>query len=265
MERIRLKLKKLQSRDIIKENNEKNSKEGENLLTKENLDNIDTELPIIKKSNELLDKSSNRSFLITIVCIIIGILFIIVGLYLFGTSSDKVVDNVLSGETATSSVFLIIIGFIIIAISGFISLSSKTSMGKTFDDIKDFEDSNYVGPKTEDNSDESSNEKSNTLSDIESVIKSDFSNYKNNLNSKKGKTNKNIKKNFKSVINSDKLKSSVNTTLDSFKNKEDDSGSEKVKVDIKDNNDEKSPISFDEALDSVNNLVNESKENNENK
>ena len=64
MERIRLKLKKLQSRDIIKENNEKNSKEGENLLTKENLDNIDTDLPIIKKSNELLDKSSNRSFLI---------------------------------------------------------------------------------------------------------------------------------------------------------------------------------------------------------
>lgn len=123
-------------------------------------------------------------------------------------------------------------------------------MGKTFDDIKDFEDSNYVGPKAKDNSDESSNEKSKYSQNVESVIKSDFSNYKNNLNSKKGKTNKNIK-NFKSVINSDKLGSSVNTTLDSFKNKEDDSGSEKVKVDIKDNNDEKSPISFDEALDSV--------------
>ena len=60
LERIRLKLKKLQSRDIIKENNEKNSKEGENLLTKENLDNIDTELPIIKKSNELKINNFNE-------------------------------------------------------------------------------------------------------------------------------------------------------------------------------------------------------------
>ena len=53
--------------------------------------------------------------------------------------------------------------------------------------------------------------------------------------------------------------------MDSFKNKKMILVLKKLKVDIKDNNDEKSPISFDEALDSVNNLVNESKENNENK
>ena len=47
-------------------------------------------------------------------------------------------------------------------------------MGKTFDDIKDFEDSNYVTTKTEDNSDEVVMRSQIYFSDIESVIKSDF-------------------------------------------------------------------------------------------
>ena len=94
----------------------------------------------MKSSNKFFNKYINKSFLITFITIVIGILFVVLGVYLFGTSSDKVVDNVLSGETATSSVFLIILGFIILAISFFINFSSKNSLGKTFDNIKNIEE-----------------------------------------------------------------------------------------------------------------------------
>lgn len=264
MERIRLNIFKINNiRDTIKDNSIKNSKEGENPQFKEDNSNMDTELPLIRKSNEILNKSSNKSLFITIGCVILGILLIIAGFYLFGTSSDKVVDNVFSGETATSSVILIILGFIIIAISVFISLSSKTSLGKTFDDIKDIEDPNYIKPKENSQSSENNENFSDTLHDIEAVIKSDFHVSKDSLTLKADNKNKELRKNIKNVLNSKNIKNDV--TLDSFKNNKNSKSENNQKKELKVNSDTQTSVSFDEALSSVENLVDESesKVNNE--
>lgn len=69
----------------------------------------------------------DSSLIITILSFIVGIGILIMGILYFNSSSDRVVDNVLSGETAGLAVFLIIIGLIIIAFSILRFISSALS------------------------------------------------------------------------------------------------------------------------------------------
>lgn len=87
-----------------------------------------------KKSLDIFDSST----LLTIVGFIVGLAILIIGITYYASSSDRVVDNVLSGETAGLAIFLVIIGLIIIGFSllKFFSSSKSSLIIDTFNSIK---------------------------------------------------------------------------------------------------------------------------------
>ena len=100
-----------------------------------------------KKSIKVSDKSFdlfNSSTIITIVGFIVGLAILLIGITYYASSSDRVVDNVLSGETAGLAIFLVIIGLIIIGFSllKFFSSSKSSLIIDTFNSIKsiDYDD-----------------------------------------------------------------------------------------------------------------------------
>ena len=80
----------------------------------------------------------NSSTIISIVGFIVGLAILLMGIIYYGSSSDRVVDNVLSGETAGLAIFLVIIGLIIIGFSllKFFSSSKSSLIIDTFNSIK---------------------------------------------------------------------------------------------------------------------------------
>ena len=80
----------------------------------------------------------NSSTIISIVGFIVGLAILLIGITYYASSSDRVVDNVLSGETAGLAIFLVIIGLIIIgfAILKFLSSSKSSLIIDTFNNIK---------------------------------------------------------------------------------------------------------------------------------
>jgi len=100
-----------------------------------------------KKSIKVSDKSFdlfNSSTIITIVGFIVGLAILLIGITYYASSSDRVVDNVLSGETAGLAIFLVIIGLIIIGFSllKFFSSSKSSLIIDTSNSIKsiDYDD-----------------------------------------------------------------------------------------------------------------------------
>ncbi|MBE6513160.1 MAG: hypothetical protein E7Z75_08485 [Methanobrevibacter olleyae] len=87
-----------------------------------------------KKSLDIFDSST----LLTLVGFIVGLAILIIGISYYASSSDRVVDNVLSGETAGLAIFLVIIGLIIIGFSllKFFSSSKSSLIIDTFNSIK---------------------------------------------------------------------------------------------------------------------------------
>ena len=80
----------------------------------------------------------NSSTIISIVGFIVGLAILLIGITYYASSSDRVVDNVLSGETAGLAIFLVIIGLIIIGFSllKFFSSSKSSLIIDTFNSIK---------------------------------------------------------------------------------------------------------------------------------
>ena len=80
----------------------------------------------------------NSSTMISIVGFIVGLAILLIGITYYASSSDRVVDNVLSGETAGLAIFLVIIGLIIIGFSllKFFSSSKSSLIIDTFNSIK---------------------------------------------------------------------------------------------------------------------------------
>lgn len=86
------------------------------------------------KSLDIFDSST----MLTFVGFIVGLAILIIGITYYASSSDRVVDNVLSGETAGLAIFLVIIGLIIIGFSllKFFSSSKSSLIIDTFNSIK---------------------------------------------------------------------------------------------------------------------------------
>ena len=100
-----------------------------------------------KKSSDSSGKSLDifdSSTILTLVGFIVGLAILILGISYYFSSSDRVVDNVLSGETAGLAIFLVIIGLIIIGFSllKFFSSSKSSLIIDTFNSIKsiDYDD-----------------------------------------------------------------------------------------------------------------------------
>ena len=102
------------------------------------------------KSLDIFDSST----MFTLVGFIVGLAILIIGITYYASSSDRVVDNVLSGETAGLAIFLVIIGLIIIGFSllKFFSSSKSSLIIDTFNSIKsiDYDDISEDGITRED-------------------------------------------------------------------------------------------------------------------
>ncbi len=99
------------------------------------------------KSSDSSDRSLDifdSSTILTLAGFVVGLAILILGITYYFSSSDRVVDNVLSGETAGLAIFLIIIGLIIIGFSllKFFSSSKSSLIIDTFNNIKsiDYDD-----------------------------------------------------------------------------------------------------------------------------
>lgn len=97
-------------------------------------------IKVPQKSFDLFDSST----IITIIGFIVGLAILLIGITYYASSSDRVVDNVLSGETAGLAILLVIIGLIIIGFSllRFFSSSKSSLIIDTFNSIKsiDYDD-----------------------------------------------------------------------------------------------------------------------------
>ena len=80
----------------------------------------------------------NSSTIITLLGFIVGVAILLIGITYYASSSDRVVDNVLSGETAGLAILLVIIGLIIIGFSllKFFASSKSSLIIDTFNSIK---------------------------------------------------------------------------------------------------------------------------------
>ena len=119
--------------DDIEEKIGKSSAQGVLINNKDKTSDSDKSLDIF-----------NSSTIISIVGFIVGLAILLIGITYYASSSDRVVDNVLSGETAGLAIFLVIIGLIIIGFSllKFFSSSKSSLIIDTFNSIKsiDYDD-----------------------------------------------------------------------------------------------------------------------------
>ena len=142
--------------DLIFKGNKKDFKDSNNenvyqeLLFSEENENIHEELQLSSKIKETISKDSKRKFpILPILGLAIGILFIMIGTLVFLGNSDKVVDNVISGENSVLSVFIGFIGVIFISLSLLKIFSSRNPFGNVFNVIKDFESEDHGNTEVE--------------------------------------------------------------------------------------------------------------------
>ena len=132
------------SDEIAPELSKKDDIEGEdsNVLDDDKLESAKpSSQGVIINSNTKKDedsKSLDSSLIFTGIGFVVGLIIFIYGLIYYTSASDRVVDNVLSGETAGMAVMIIIIGLIIVAFSALSFVSSRKSLKfmDAFNDIK---------------------------------------------------------------------------------------------------------------------------------
>jgi hypothetical protein len=103
------------------------------------------ELPLMKffhqaeiKLSELI--KSDRKQILRMAGLVLAAIFIILGLVILFGSADKVLDNVVSGERAVTSVFFIIMGLLIIAGIMAPNIIRKTSFDSLFKEVQTVEE-----------------------------------------------------------------------------------------------------------------------------
>lgn len=138
--------------------------EDNNTLKNEEIDNSYSTSSKIK---EFITTDLNKKIpLLLIIGIAIGLIFVLIGILMLSGGSDRVVDNVVFGENAASSVFFILIGFLLIGITIFKVFSKKNIFGGIFNTIGNFESSQNTNIQNKE-------EKIKTNNDINDASKSD--------------------------------------------------------------------------------------------
>lgn len=139
----------------IPEHDEEKSKDPKNSKSEKDIpDHEEHAFPIVEEflnSDRLKKIKSEKNKLITGICLFIGALFIIGGIISMLGSAEQIADNVVFGEKAVFSVFLILIGILIMAgvlarrfldrsyfkgITGEIEMGKEISSNSTSENIK---------------------------------------------------------------------------------------------------------------------------------
>ncbi len=116
----------------------------QNPVKSEDTSERSSELPLITLFHHAEEKvshifQSDRKQIIRMVGLILAALLIILGMVLLLGSADKVTDNVISGERAVISAFLIIVGLLIIAGIMASKIVGKTSFDDLFNEVQSLE------------------------------------------------------------------------------------------------------------------------------
>jgi len=178
------------SKDVNKEDNKRkrNNKKNNEINNEKGNEGkyFEEGLTIIAEIKEFLYNDLKKKFSLLVICgIVIGVILIIFGISLMLGDAEKVVDHVASGETGSSSIFVIILGIIILGVSilkffqnaepisnPFEKLDNLTLLNK--DDYDDeYFDNDQVNKNHLDEVDSSSNENYEDLEEISKLKNSD--------------------------------------------------------------------------------------------
>lgn len=146
---------------------------------------IDKESQVVNKAsgyedaiNENFDNMVNFKIgekpILAIVSLILGIIFIIASVIVFNSGTDRIVDNVVSGENNFLVVLLIIIGALLIIYGLFKILNVKNPFDSMFDSMNENEEPDEKLQKAEEKPEEPTIPKSNIPLDKESYKIGEF-------------------------------------------------------------------------------------------
>ena len=146
---------------------------------------IDKESQVVNKAsgyedaiNENFDNMVNFKIgekpILAIVSLILGIIFIIASVIVFTSGTDRIVDNVVSGENNFLVVLLIIIGALLIIYGLFKILNVKNPFDSMFDSMNEDEEPDEKLQKAEEKPEEPTIPKSNIPLDKESYKIGEF-------------------------------------------------------------------------------------------
>lgn len=128
--------------------------------------------------NENFDNMVNLKIgekpILAIVSLILGIIFIVASVIVFNSGTDRIVDNVVSGENNFLVVLLIIIGVLLIIYGLFKILNVKNPFDSMFDSMNDDEEPTEKLQKAEEKPEEPTIPKSNIPLDKESYKIGEF-------------------------------------------------------------------------------------------
>jgi len=128
--------------------------------------------------NENFDNMVNLKIgekpILAIVSLILGIIFIVASVIVFNSGTDRIVDNVVSGENNFLVVLLIIIGALLIIYGLFKLLNVKNPFDSMFDSMNDDEEPTEKLQKAEEKPEEPTIPKSNIPLDKESYKIGEF-------------------------------------------------------------------------------------------
>lgn len=130
-----------------------------------------------EKFDSIFDKKIKGYSITSITSLILGIILILVSIFLFCSSTQRIIDNVMSGEMNSSGVIFLLIGVFLVVLAIYQMKIVKNPFEDVANSISDIE------KETNDEKQTKSTKKSvpNNIKDIEKVGEVDIAELKNNI------------------------------------------------------------------------------------
>ncbi|MGZ7067372.1 MAG: DUF308 domain-containing protein [Methanobacterium sp.] len=125
-------------------------KDPEDSKSKKENDNDPHSFPLLSDiigSKRAQNIKSRKSTILVIIGVIVGVLFIVLGAVMIMGSAERVADNVAFGEKEVFSVFLILIGVIIIACSFAYKFVGKSFFKEIDDEVNSYDEKSSPSAK----------------------------------------------------------------------------------------------------------------------
>ena len=167
----------------------------ENYIIETNInEKLDEKAQIVNEANSF-DDSIGENFdnlvnikigekpILAIISLILGVIFILASIYVYNAGTDRIIDNVVSGENNFLVVVLVIIGILLLIYGVFKIFNLKSPLDSMIDSINDIEEEKETLKKVENKPEEKIIPKSNIPLDKESykIGEFDMDDLKNNL------------------------------------------------------------------------------------
>lgn len=167
-------------------NLEEDAEIDENFIIETNInEKLDEGLPVINEPREfegditenfdnLVNIKIGEKPVLAIISLILGIIFIVSSVVVYNSGTERIIDNVVSGENNFLVVILIIIGVLLIIYGVFKIFNIKSPFDKMIDSINEIEDEKENLKKVEDKKEEPILPKSNIPLDKEAYKIGEF-------------------------------------------------------------------------------------------